>query len=112
MEIVEAFRSLENSWSREDVLVKIKKGEDSEKIVNNFFNNNQHEIETLINFVNPEYQLLLSEIEDLTKIESKLINKIKNYNFTKTDISITEIDQEYLLKPVTKKIIRSWFIHD
>ena len=103
MKITEALKSLENSWSRENVLVKIKKGEDSEKIVNDFLNTNQQEIETLTNFINPEDKVLLGEIENLSKIESKLINKIKNYNFNKTDLSIKETDQELLIKPEPKR---------
>ena len=103
MKITEALKSLENSWSRENVLVKIKKGEDSEKIVNDFLNTNQQEIETLTNFINPEDKAILGEIENLSKIESKLINKIKNYNFTKTDLSIKETGQEFLIKPEPKK---------
>ena len=102
MKITEALKSLENSWSRENVLVKIKRGEDSEKIVNDFFNTNQQEIETLTNFINPENKVLLGEIENLSKIESKLINKIKNYNFPKSDLSIKETDQELLIKPKPK----------
>ena len=103
MKITEALKSLENSWSRENVLVKIKKGEDSEKIVNDFLNTNQQEIETLTNFINPEDKVLLGEIENLSKIESKLINKIKNYSFTKTDLSIKETDQELFIKPEQRK---------
>ena len=103
MKITEALKSLENSWSREEVLIKIKNGEDSEKIVNDFFNTKQNEIETLNNFINPDDKILLDEIENLTKIESKLINKIKNYNFTKTDLSIKETDYELLKKPELKK---------
>ena len=103
MKITEALKSLENSWSREDVLVKIKKGEDSEKIVNDFWSNNQQEIETLTNFINPEDKILLDEIENLSKIESKLINKIKNYNFTKSDFSIKETNRELLIKTESKK---------
>ena len=103
MKITEALKSLENSWSRENILLKIKKGEDSEKIVNDFLNTNQKEIETLTNFINPEDEVLLSEIENLSKIESKLINRIKNYNFTKTDLSIKETGQELLIKPKQKK---------
>ena len=103
MKITEALKSLENSWSRENVLVRIKKGEDSEKIVNDFLNTNQQEIETLTNFINPEDKVLLGEIENLSKIESKLINKIKNYNFTKTDLLIKETDQELLIKAEPKK---------
>ena len=103
MKITEALKSLENSWSRENVLAKIKKGEDTEKIVNDFLNTNQQEIETLTNFINPEDKVLLGEIENLSKIESKLINKIKNYNFTKTNLSIKEKGQELLIKPEPKK---------
>ena len=103
MKITEALKSLENSWSRENVLVKIKKGEDSEKIVNDFLNTNQHEIETLTNFINQEDKVLLGEIENLSKIESKLINKIKNYNHTRTDLSKKETGQELLLKAEPKK---------
>ena len=98
MKITEALKSLENSWSRENILVKIKKGEDSEKIVNDFLKTNQQEIETLTTFINPEDKVLLAEIENLPKIESKLINKIKNYNFTKSDLSIKEKDQKLLIK--------------
>ena len=87
MKITEALKSLENSWSRDEILVKIKNGEDSEKIVNDFCSSKQQEIETLTNFINPEDKVLLSEIENLSNIESKLINKIKNYSFTKGELS-------------------------
>ena len=87
MKITEALKSLENSWSRDEILVKIKNGEDSEKIVNDFCSSKQQEIETLTNFINPDDKVLLNEIEDLSIIESKLINKIKNYSFTKGELS-------------------------
>ena len=103
MKIAEALKSLDNSWSREDILIKIKNGEDSEKIVNDFFNTKQQEIETLTNFINPEDKILLGEIENLSKIESKLINKIKNYNYNKTDLLIKEKDQECLIKQELNK---------
>ncbi len=90
MKITEALKSLENSWSRDEILVKIKNGEDSEKIVNDFCSSKQQEIETLTNFINPDDKILLSEIENLSNIESKLINKIRNYNFTKVDTSKRE----------------------
>ena len=98
MKITEALKSLENSWSREEILLKIKNGENSEKIVNDFCSSKQQEIETLTNFINPENKVLLSEIEDLSNIESKLINKIKNYNFTKLDTS----KREKVLKQITQ----------
>ena len=96
MKITEALKSLENSWSREEILSKIKNGENSEKIVNDFCSSKQKEIETLTNFINPNDKVLLSEIEDLSNIESKLINKIKNYSFNKVDSSKKEIVQKQI----------------
>ena len=94
MKITEALKSLENSWSREEILVKIKNGENSEKIVNDFCSSKQKEIETLTNFINPDDKVLLSELEDLSNIESKLINKIKNYSIDKSPLSKDEQDQK------------------
>ena len=102
MKITEALKSLENSWSREEILVKIKNGEDSEKIVNDFCSSKQQEIETLTNFIKPDDKVLLSEIEILANIESKLINKIKNYSFTKIDTSKKEKDQKKISQPERK----------
>ena len=99
MKITEALKSLENSWSREEILTKIKNGENSEKIVNDFCSSKQQEIETLTNFINPEDKVLLSEIENLSNIESKLINKIKNYSFNKVDSSKKEIVQKQIPQP-------------
>ena len=96
MKITEALKSLENSWSREEILSKIRNGENSEKIVNDFCSSKQQEIETLTNFINPDDKVLLSEIEDLSNIESKLINKIKNYSFNKVDSSKKEIVQKQI----------------
>ena len=105
MKITEALKSLENSWSREEILSKIKNGENSEKIVNDFCSSKQQEIETLTNFINPDDKVLLSEIEDLSNIESKLINKIKNYSFNKVDSSKKEIVQKQVPQPEKKNII-------
>ena len=102
MKIAEALKSLENSWSREEILEKIKNGEDSEKIVNDFCSSKRDEIETLINFINPDDKVLLSEIEDLSNIESKLISKIKNYSFNKVDSSKKEIVQKQIPQPEKK----------
>ena len=102
MKITEALKSLENSWSRDEILSKIRDGENSEKIVNDFCSSKQQEIEILTNFINPNDKVLLSEIEDLSNIESKLINKIKNYSFNKVDSSKKEIVQKQVPQPEKK----------
>ena len=68
MDISDALTSLENSWSREDVLLKIKNGANSEKIIDEFLYTKREEIEALTNFINPEDNLLLSEIEEVSNI--------------------------------------------
>ena len=103
MKITEALKSLEKSWSREEILIKIKNGTNSEKIVNDFFNTKQQEIETLTNFINPEDKVLLSDIEELSNIESKLINKIKNYSITNINFSKEEKNKEKILELEKKK---------
>ena len=108
MKITEALKSLENSWSRDEILTKIKSGEDSEKIVNDFCSSKQKEIETLTNFINPDDKVLLSEIEDLSNIESKLINKIKNYSFNKVDSSKKEIVQKQIQQSEKKISFNLW----
>ena len=98
MKIAEALNSLEKSWTRENVLLKIKNGENSEKIINDFFNTKKQEIKVLTSFINPKNKALLNELESLSKIESKLINKIKNYSFTKLDLLENEEAQEKRLE--------------
>ena len=98
MKIAEALKSLENSWSREDVLLKIKNGEDSENIVNEFCNSNKAEIITLTNFIKEEDEFLIKEIEDLSICEAKLIKKIKNYKLNENNASNVENNQKQILK--------------
>ena len=99
MKITEALKSLENSWSKEEVLLKIKNGEDLEKIVNEFFNLNLKEIETLTNFINPEDKVLLRELEDLSTCEAKLIKKINNYKLYTNNLPSIERPQKKISNP-------------
>ena len=48
MKITEALKSLENSWSRDEILVKIKNGANSEKIVNDFFTTKQKTMKNIL----------------------------------------------------------------
>ena len=106
MKITEALKSLENSWSREDILIKIKNGEDSEKIVNDFFYSHQNELDILTNFLNPKDKILLKEIEDLSNCEAKLIEKIKNYKLNEKNFSHIKKDPKKILKTDQKTSIK------
>jgi len=81
MSISKILNSLEKSWKRDDILLKIKNGLDTDKIVNEFLNNNKIQIRELNNLLRPEDIDLLNQVEQLSTCESKLINKIKDLNY-------------------------------
>ena len=78
MEIKEILHSLETSWSRNDVLLRIKRGQGSEKIVNEFLKDNKKDIEELAKFFSENNKDILVELEELSACETKLIKKINN----------------------------------
>jgi len=81
MSITKILNSLEKSWERDDILLKIKNGLDTDKIVNEFLANNKTKIKELNTLLRPEDIDLLNQVEKLSTCESKLINKIKNSNY-------------------------------
>ena len=80
MSIRKIFNSLEKSWERDDVLLKLKKGFGTDEIVNEFLEKNEREIKELNSLLRPVDIDLLNQVEQLSTCESKLINKIKNLN--------------------------------
>ena len=80
MSINKILNSLEKSWERGDILLKIKNGLGTDKIVNEFLVKNEMQIRELNNLLRPEDIDLLNQVEQLSTCESKLINKIKNLN--------------------------------
>jgi len=78
MNISKILNSLEKSWERDDILLKIKNGLDTEEIVNEFLVNNKVQIKELNTLLRQEDLDLLNQVEQLSTCESKLINKIRN----------------------------------
>ena len=81
MSLNKILNSLEKSWARDDVLLKIKNGLGTDKIVSEFFVKNEIKIKELNNLLRPEDIDLLNQVEQLSTCESKLINEIKNLNY-------------------------------
>ena len=73
--------SLEKSWERDDILLNIKKGLETDEIVNEFLMKNEKQIKELNSLFRPEDIELLNQVEKLSICESKLINEIKNLNY-------------------------------
>ena len=85
MSISRILNSLEKSWERDEILLKIKDGLDTDEIVNEFLVNNEVQIQELNTLLRPEDIDLLNQVEKLTTCESKLINKINNFNYLKNN---------------------------
>jgi len=81
MSISKILNSLERSWERDDILLNIKKGLGTDEIVNEFLKKNESQIKKLNSLLRPEDIDLLSQVEQLSTCESKLINEIKNLNY-------------------------------
>jgi len=83
MTISKILKSLENSWIKDDILLKIKNGLDTDEIVNEFLINNEEKINELNYLLRPEDRDLFNQVEQLSTCEAKLINKINNLNCSK-----------------------------
>ena len=81
MNINKILNSLDKSWERDNILLKIKNGVDTDNIVNEFLANNKMKIKELNTLLRPKDIDLLNQVEQLSTCESKLINKIKNLNY-------------------------------
>ena len=100
MDITKALDDLDNSWSKDIILEKIKKGETTDKIVKDFIKSNEITIKLVSNYVETNNSNLLENIEELSICEIKLINEIKslqkeNIDKIKTERSSTEIETKF-----------------
>ena len=82
MSISKILNSLEKYWERDDILLKIKKGLGTDEIVNEFLMKNERQIRELNSLLSPDDIELLNQVEQLSTCESKLINEIKNLNYS------------------------------
>ena len=94
MSIVKVLNSLEKSWARDDILIKIKNGLGTDEIVNEFLEKNEFKIKELSSLLRPEDVDLFNQVEQLSICESKLMNKIKNFNYSKNIKNHHTINEE------------------
>ena len=90
MSISKILNSLEKSWERDDVLLKIKNGLGTDEIVNEFLAKNQVKIKEFNSLLRPEDIDLLNQVGQLSECESKLLNKINNLNYSTNMKIITQ----------------------
>ena len=103
---------LDESWSKQRLIDKIKRGQSTEQIVHDFMNENKNNLDVVINLLNQKGNNLLSHMEEIANCELNLINelKIKESKYTNEntehikDINpIAEIYNEFQLSLFMKK---------
>jgi len=77
MNVNEVLTDLDNSWSKEDILKKIKAGQNPETIVNDFARDNEDNLKILGNHIKNQNLSLLENLEVLSRCETKLIDEIR-----------------------------------
>ena len=85
----ETLNILDKSWSKEILIKKIKKGQSSEQIVQNFIKENKNNLDIVINLLNQKDNDILSYMEEIANCELNLINELRKKE-SKSNIEITE----------------------
>ena len=96
MSVVKILTSLENSWERQTILTKIKNGQSTDEIINEFLVKNKKQIKELNTLLRPEDIDLLNKVEILSTCEAKLINKIHNLSCLKNKDKHYNLNEEEL----------------
>jgi len=102
MTISKILKSLENSWARDDILLKIKNGLNTDEIVNEFIKNNEAKVKQLNSLLKPQDILFLNQVEQLSICEAKLLNKINNLNYLKINENRNKLNEKKIF--VKKKV--------
>ena len=95
----EALNILDESWSKQRLIKKIKKGQSSEQIVQDFIKENKNNLDIVINLLNQKENNILSYMEALANCELNLINELRKKEI-KSNIAITENNND--INPIAK----------
>jgi len=85
----EVLNTLNKSWSKQRLIEKIKKGQSSEQIVQNFINENKNNLDIVVNLLNQKDNNILSYMEAIANCELNLIHELRKKE-SKSNIEITE----------------------
>ena len=95
----EALKILDASWSKEKLIEKIKRGESSEQIVQNFINENKNNLEIVVNLLKQKDIKILSYMEAIANCEINLINELKK---KKIESNIDTLEKIKNINPIVR----------
>ena len=85
----EVLNILGESWSKQRLIEKIKRGQSPEKIVQDFIKDNKNNLDIVINLLNQKDNSVLKYMEEIANCELNLINELRKKE-SKSNIQITE----------------------
>ena len=95
----EVLNILDKSWSKQRLIEKIKRGQSSEQIVQNFIIENKNNLDIVINLLNQKDNNILTYMEELANCELNLINELRK---KKSKSNIETIENIIDINPIAK----------
>ena len=77
MDNYEVLNILDQSWSKQRLIKKIKKGQSSERIVQDFVKENKNNLDIVINLLSQKDNHVLSYMEEIANCELNLISELR-----------------------------------
>ncbi len=99
MDNYEVLNTLDKSWSKQRLIEKIKRGQNSEQIVQNFINENKNNLDIVINLLSQKDNNVLSYMEEIANCELSLINELRK---KKSKSNIETIENIIDINPIAK----------
>ena len=94
-----ALNILDESWSKQKLIEKIKRGQSSERIVQDFINENKNNLEVVIKLLNQKDNDVLGYMEEIANCELSLISELRKKE-NKSNIKISENIND--INPISK----------
>tara|TARA_B100000575_G_C22498763_1_gene327091 strand:- start:78 stop:488 length:411 start_codon:yes stop_codon:yes gene_type:complete len=85
----EALNILDESWSKQRLIEKIKRGQSSQQIVQDFIIENKNNLEVVIKLLNQKDNDILGYMEEIANCELNLISELRKKE-NKSNIEISE----------------------
>ena len=101
---------LGESWSKQRLIQKIKKGQTSEEIVQEFISENKNDLEIAINLLNQTDNNILSYMEAIATCEISLINKLREKGKKSNSVITNEIKEVNPIIKILKEFQLSLFM--
>ena len=99
MDNFEALQTLDASWSKKKLIEKIKRGQSTEQIVQDFILENKNNLDKVINLLNETDSNILSYMEAIANCEINLINELRK---KETKSNVNPLERINDINPIVK----------